>query len=263
MADFTTTPPHPSAPRALVLLAAGQGSRLRPLTETTPKSMLDIGGKTILETILDPLLEEKTREIVIVTGFEGDQLSAFIETAYPGKNIRTVRNARYAEDTNILSTQIGVEALRHPERGYFIIETDIIAPAHVWSGIVAQEDRLGSFWVTHDRYNPGLTGGIVNVDATGKVTDIRYEHDYNERFEGWPKMLGVLSVGPGEVAEDRRTRATLAARSFSQYYMQPWIENASRLPCQTYDLGRDFAMSFNTQDAFETAKQAFGAQNKS
>lgn len=257
MTHLPSKPSSASEPRALVLLAAGQGSRLRPLTDTTPKSMLDIGGKTILETILDPLLDGPRREIVIVTGFESQKLSDFVQATYPSYDIRAVLNERYAVDTNILSTQVGVDALRSPDRGYFIIETDIIAPAHVWSSIIEQEDCLGSFWVTRDRYNRDLTGGIVDVNGAGNVTCIRYEPKYDTRFEGWPKMLGVLSVGPNEVSEDRRARAALAAQSFSQYYMQPWIENASELPCDAFDLGSEFAMSFNTQDAFETAKQAF------
>jgi len=263
MAHPATKISSPPEARALVLLAAGQGSRLLSLTETTPKSMLDICGVTILELILNPLLEGRPREIVIVTGFESARLTEFVRATYPGHDVSTVLNERYMEDTNILSTQIGVEALRNPERGYFIIETDIIAPAHVWSDIVEQENNLGSFWVTRDRYNPELTGGIVQVDVAGQVKEIRYEPEYDESFEGWPKMLGILSVGPDQVAEDRRTRAVFAQRSFSQYYMQSWIGNAANLPCQAYDLGSEFAMSFNIQDTFEAAKQAFLAHNKS
>ncbi len=254
--------PEAHKPRAIVLLSAGQGARLRPLTEKCPKSLLHIGDTPILQTILDPLLETGPREIIIVTGFKSQKVETWISTTYPEMPIRMVENGRFREDTNILSAKIGVDALHRPENGYFIVETDIIATPDVWRSIVAQEIRLGSYWVTRGVYGPGLTGGIVNVNAASVVTDIRYEPRFDPSFVGWPKMLGVLSVGPEEVSVDIEARDELAARSVSQYYMAPWIAHASRLPCSAFDLKDRFAMSFNTQEAFEEAQKCYALLNR-
>lgn len=255
--------PTTQSPRAVILLSAGQGARLRPLTDKCPKSLLRIGDTTILQTILDPLLETGPREIIIVTGFESRQIEGWVARTYPEKTIRTVKNSRFREDTNILSVRIGVEALQNPEHGYFIVETDIIATPGVWRSIVAQETRRSSYWVTRGVYGPDLTGGIVNVDSESVVTDIRYEPEFNPRFAGWPKMLGVLSVGPGEVKADIEARDALAAQSISQYYMAPWIAHASRLPCSAFDLRDQFAMSFNTPEAFEEAQKCYASLDQS
>jgi NDP-sugar pyrophosphorylase family protein len=244
-------------PRALVLLAAGQGSRLRPLTERCPKSLLNAGDGTILETILDPLVQTAKREIIVVTGFEHEKMTQFVSTRYADHGVRTVYNPDYLSDTNILSTHVGVSALNSQEAGYFIIETDILAPPSVWTSIIAQEHRLGSFWVTRGVYGPDLTGGIVNIDAQGMVSGIRYEPVHDARFDGWRKMLGVLSVGPGEVSADIRTREASAAKSTAQYYMAPWIEHSSDLPCQTYDLEDRFSVSFNTPEDYKAACAAY------
>lgn len=248
--------------RAVILLAAGQGSRLRPLTETCPKSLLKMGQKTVLETILDSVLETGPREIVVVTGFESEQMSEFVAARYRGKDVRTIENVDYLSDTNILSAQVGVSALSTPENGYFLIETDIITTPDVWKSIIAQEARLGSFWVTRGVYGADLTGGIVQVDGTGMVTDIRYEPLYDPRFDGWPKMLGVLSVGPDEVAADIETRLLVSEQSTFNYYMVPWITYSERLPCRIFDLKDHFAMSFNTMDDYQAAQIAFASQQR-
>lgn len=247
-------------PRAVVMLAAGQGSRLRPLTAECPKSLLKVGDQTILETILTPLLETGPREIVVVTGFQHAQMKTFLSDRYDGHDIQTVENARYLQDTNILSTHIGVTALKRPEAGYFIVETDIVAPPDVWKAIVEQEQHLGSFWVTRGVYGPKLTGGIVKTDAESGVADIRYEPTYDARFNGWPKMVGILSVGPDQVADDIDTRAELLEQSAQQYYMAPWIAYPQRLPCHAFDLEDQFAMSFNTRSDYERACRAFEAE---
>lgn len=245
-----------------MLLAAGQGSRLWPLTEKRPKSLLEMGGKTVLETILDPLLDTGPREVVVVTGFEKGQMHDFVSEKYGARGVRTVENKLYLEDTNILSTQIGVSALKNPEKGYFIIETDIIAPPVVWKTIADQENHLGSFWVTRGVYGRNLTGGIVRINEEGSVIDIRYEPTHDPKFDGWAKMLGVLGVGPEQVAADVEARALLAAQSTSQYYMASWITHAARLPCHAYDLKDQFAMSFNTKNDYQAAYRAFVSVKK-
>ncbi len=61
-----------------VIFAAGLGTRLRPLTDTTPKPMLDIGGKPILERTLEAL-PAAVSEILIVIGYKGEAIRAQFE----------------------------------------------------------------------------------------------------------------------------------------------------------------------------------------
>jgi MurNAc alpha-1-phosphate uridylyltransferase len=55
-----------------IILAAGRGERLRPLTDTIPKPLLDIGGKTLIETHLERLANTGFREIVINLAHHGE-----------------------------------------------------------------------------------------------------------------------------------------------------------------------------------------------
>jgi NDP-sugar pyrophosphorylase family protein len=62
-----------------VILAAGIASRLRPLTDTTPKCLLKVGERCLLQRAFDALLQNGFREFVIVTGYRQQQIVNFLE----------------------------------------------------------------------------------------------------------------------------------------------------------------------------------------
>jgi bifunctional UDP-N-acetylglucosamine pyrophosphorylase/glucosamine-1-phosphate N-acetyltransferase len=72
-----------------VILCAGLGTRLRPLTLTTPKALIPIGNKTLIEHTLDAL-PDTINEIFLVVNYLGDQIKANIGDTYQGIPIRYV-----------------------------------------------------------------------------------------------------------------------------------------------------------------------------
>lgn len=62
-----------------VILAGGLGTRLRPLTLTTPKPMVRIQGKPFLEYIVRLLVKNNIKEIIILTGYLGDQIKTYFK----------------------------------------------------------------------------------------------------------------------------------------------------------------------------------------
>lgn len=72
-----------------VVLAAGRGARLAPLTDTTPKPLLHVGDHPLLAYILDALPEEIS-EIVLVIGYRGEQIQERIGTSWKGIPVRYV-----------------------------------------------------------------------------------------------------------------------------------------------------------------------------
>ncbi len=77
----------------LVILAAGQGKRLRPLTDQKPKTLVTVGGKTILEHLLEAASSIGFKEIVVVGGYKAKELES-----YP---IEVIHNPYY-ETTNMV-----------------------------------------------------------------------------------------------------------------------------------------------------------------
>lgn len=86
-----------------IILAAGMASRLRPLTNNTPKCLLTIGERSLLQRSIDALISNGIREIVIVTGYLHNQIEGFVKQQYPDVNISFIHNEVYDSTNNIYS----------------------------------------------------------------------------------------------------------------------------------------------------------------
>lgn len=102
-----------------VFLAAGFGSRLVPITLNTPKPLIRVHGKMIIESLLDAAIRAEIEEIVIVRGYLSEQFDVLLKK-YP--NIKFVENPLYNEGNNISSL---LAAKNYLENAY-IFESDII-----------------------------------------------------------------------------------------------------------------------------------------
>jgi len=72
-----------------VILAAGKGTRLRPLTEHTPKPLVQVAGKTLLDHIVGAL-PSSVSELVIVTGYLGEQIREHCGEEFHGRKVTYV-----------------------------------------------------------------------------------------------------------------------------------------------------------------------------
>lgn len=237
------------------MLCAGRGSRMGAMTQAHPKCLLPVGEKRVLDLMLDELLPYTKGEIVVVTGFAAESVERHL-ASYGGR-VRCVFNSDFERDVNVLSVDIGLGALHHPERGYLIVETDLLLDASAWSRIRAALRTPDSFWVCRGRYGPDLTGGIVRADDNGFIDRVDYQPKYDQAYDGWHKMVGLLAVGAGQVEEDRRQRRAVIGESIAEYYLVPWKRGISSLPCRVLSVDGCFAASFNTAAEFDAVVRAY------
>ncbi|WP_331234316.1 phosphocholine cytidylyltransferase family protein [Natronorarus salvus] len=121
--------------RRAIVLAAGQGKRLQPLTDETPKTLLDVGSQSILDHILDSLEANGYEEAVVVTGFGREQVEAHCD-AREGIGIEFVHNADYDTTNNIYSLWLARE---YAEGGFTLINADTLFPASSLEKLCAAE----------------------------------------------------------------------------------------------------------------------------
>lgn len=110
---------EPYRVKRAIFLAAGFGSRLVPITLNTPKPLVKVHGKRIIETLLDAVVKAEIKEIIIVTGYLGEQFE-ILTKKYP--NIKFVENKTYNEANNIGSAYMIKDKLENA----YVLESDLV-----------------------------------------------------------------------------------------------------------------------------------------
>ncbi len=89
----------------VIILGAGQGKRLLPLTQDVPKAMLDIGGQTLVRRQIDAFAACGLKEFVVITGYNAHLMESLLEeiASETGLTIRTVFNPFFAVSDNLAS----------------------------------------------------------------------------------------------------------------------------------------------------------------
>lgn len=105
-----------------VILNAGLGSRLSPLTKEIPKCLTEINGRTILENQLGVLAERKIKEAVIVIGYLGEKIKERFGAYYKSLRITYIENKDYEITGTAKSLYL---ARKHLKEGCIVIEGDI------------------------------------------------------------------------------------------------------------------------------------------
>ena len=120
-----------------IIMAAGKGERLLPLTNKTPKPLIEVNGRRMIETVIEALRENGISEIYIVVGYLKEQFGYLVEK-YPG--IRLIENPYYETSNNISSLYAARDHLEECiilDGDQIIYDPSILGPDFVRSGYSA------------------------------------------------------------------------------------------------------------------------------
>lgn len=147
------------------MLAAGTGTRLRPLTDRTPKCLLEVGGKPILSRQLELVAEAGIARAVVVTGYLAPQVDAHLREYPPALHVATALNPDYATTGNCMSVLAARGAVE--TAGIVLCDGDVVLTGDAL-GRLATDPAVAALLL--DRDTP-LAGEEMKVqlDAQGNV----------------------------------------------------------------------------------------------
>lgn len=110
---------EPYRVKRVILLAAGFGSRMVPVTLNTPKPLIRVKGVRMIDTLLDAVYEAGIEEVVIVRGYLGEQ---FDQLLYKYPKLKFLENPAYNEANNIASAMCA----RYLMKNAYVMEADLV-----------------------------------------------------------------------------------------------------------------------------------------
>jgi mannose-1-phosphate guanylyltransferase len=151
-----------------VVLVGGQGTRLRPLTSTTPKQMLPVAGRPMIEWVVSHLGRHGVDEVILSIGYQPD---AFL-SAYPDGYCAGVRIG-YAVEPEPLDTA-GAIAFAARDAGLdetFLVQNgDVITSLDIDELVAFHRRRTASATISLTPVDDPSNFGVVAFDADGRVT---------------------------------------------------------------------------------------------
>ena len=103
-------------PSKAVLLVGGRGTRLKPLTDTIPKALLEVNGKTIIEHLFDLLKKYGIRDVILCVGYLKEKIKEYF-----GDGSRIGINISYVEENEPLGTAGPLSLAKKHLKGSFIV----------------------------------------------------------------------------------------------------------------------------------------------
>ena len=158
-----------------VILAAGVASRLRPLTNNTPKCLLKVGSKSILELAIENLVENKIFDLVIVTGYLENQIRDLLKIRFPELNITLYYNELYNSTNNIYSLWLARDAFHEDEM--LLMDSDIVFDKRIIAKLLNSGYKSCLALKRHDVLDEEIK---VRTDNNGRVLEISKEINPSE-----------------------------------------------------------------------------------
>lgn len=160
---YTTT----STNKALIL-AAGLGTRLAPITNDRPKSLVPVNGKPILIKQIENLKQNGIHDITIVSGYKADVLEKAVKELYP--EIKIVESANYATTNNMFSAYLGIQSMfpNHDIQPFYMMNADVFYDASVITAL-KDDNRPNLVVVDMERY---IEESMKVVEQDGCLVEI-------------------------------------------------------------------------------------------
>ena len=153
-------------------MCGGRGLRLHPLTEKVPKSLIEVGGKPMLETILDGFIAQGFKHFVFCEGYRAGLIQDYF-----GDGAKWGAVIEHAPESEVLGTAGAIGNFRHPhfryiDRPFIVTNADVIAKLdyHDLLAFHMKQNALATMCLAH--YPMQVPYGVVTLD-NGAITAVQ------------------------------------------------------------------------------------------
>jgi choline kinase len=143
-----------------LLLAAGTGKRLQPLTDSAPKCLIEVGGTPILERLIDNLCDNGFKRLVIVVGYLGHSIQKFVNEYSGGLEIELITNPLFQTTNNIYSLWLARKII---QESFLLLESDLVFEASQLEGLLYPNK------IAVSPMQPWMNGTTVTMDSLNTV----------------------------------------------------------------------------------------------
>ena len=205
-----------------IILAAGKGERLSPLTDTTNKVLIEVGPCSVIERMLRILEEAGVAGVTVVTGHCAALVEAHVRDRSGNLPVRFAYNPDYASSNNIVSLAVGLQALP-TGTPLLLVEGDLImSPALIRRMLEANSDAA-----LVEGFRAGLDGTLVAIEH-GMVTRMIMGdelHALDDRFQ-YSKTVNVTLLSARTVDDHIRPALSswIEGGSVDEYYEAVFAE---------------------------------------
>lgn len=211
----------------LLILAAGQGKRLMPLTDNKPKCMVEYNGRVIIDSIVDTAKYYGIKDIAIISGYKGEVLERYLKE----KNIIFYRNQKYSS-TNMVSTLFCAKEFMDDD--LIITYSDIVYKQEVLKKIIESKDDFSliidrkwkELWLK--RMDNPLDDAETLKIKNGKIVEIgkkpRNYDDIQGQYVGLIKISKNILERVKHFYESLDKNTEYDGQNFENMYMTSFIQ---------------------------------------
>lgn len=234
-----------------VILAAGIASRLRPLTNSTPKCLLTVGDKVILEQAIENLVANGIRDIIVVTGYLETQVRDYLGKRFSGLDIQLIYNELFATTNNIYSLGLVKDMVGNSPM--LLMDSDIVFDHRIIGELVSSGFENCLALKKHAVQDEEIK---VRVDARGRVLEISKEVNPEEAIG---ESIGIELFGNHMTSElfsviERKVGAEGRVDQFYEAAFQELIDAGHDL--FIVDTTDYFCMEIDTPDDLRLAGES-------